>query len=132
MSSHSLIGANRNTHLKITAVALVGAILLVVVGMIARTDDSGTVTAQVHGPEVGHLPSQKLPLAQGANVLVRGDLQRALDPLPNLGPICLRISFEKGPVELRELRSRDQREQHHQALPVREVKRSPPSLPDPA
>jgi hypothetical protein len=50
MSSHSLIGANRNTHLKITAVALVGAILLVVVGMIARTDNSETVTAQVHDP----------------------------------------------------------------------------------
>jgi hypothetical protein len=50
MSSHSLIGADRNTHFKISAVALVSAILMVVVGMIARMDDSKTTIAQVHGP----------------------------------------------------------------------------------
>ena len=48
MSSHSLIGANRNTHFKIIAVALVSAIVLVVVGLIARTDTSETGTAQLH------------------------------------------------------------------------------------
>jgi hypothetical protein len=48
--SHSLIGADRSTHFKIVAVALVGAIFLVVVGMIARMDDSETTTAQLHGP----------------------------------------------------------------------------------
>jgi hypothetical protein len=42
--------ADRLTHFKIVAVALVGAIFLVVVGMIARMDDSETATAQVHGP----------------------------------------------------------------------------------
>ena len=44
-----------------------------------------------------------------------------LDPLPNLGPVCLRILLEEGPVEHRKLRPRDQREQFHQALPLREV-----------
>ena len=45
--SHSLIGADRSTHFKIVAVALVGVIFLVLVGMIARMDDPGTTTAQV-------------------------------------------------------------------------------------
>jgi hypothetical protein len=46
--SHSLIGADRNTHFKIVAVALVSAIVLVGVGLIARMDDSETATAQLH------------------------------------------------------------------------------------
>ena len=61
MSSHSLIGANRNTHFKIIAVALVSAIVLVVVGMIARLDDSKSATRQMHakGPvlKVGKQPT---------------------------------------------------------------------------
>ena len=48
--SHSLIGADRRTHFKIVAVSLVGAILLVVIGLIARVDNSETATAQVQGP----------------------------------------------------------------------------------
>ena len=40
--NHSLVGADRNTHFKIIAVALVSAIVLVVVGLIARTDTSET------------------------------------------------------------------------------------------
>jgi ABC-type Fe3+-siderophore transport system permease subunit len=68
MSSHSLIGANRNTHLKITAAALVGAILLVVVGMIARTDNSGTVTAQVHGPVLKVGKPMTLTIQDGSTI----------------------------------------------------------------
>jgi hypothetical protein len=50
--SHSLIGADRSTHFKIVAVALVSAIVLVMVGITARVADSDTVTAriQVDGP----------------------------------------------------------------------------------
>jgi hypothetical protein len=51
--SHSLVGADRNTHFKIVAVALVSAIVLVVVGLVARLDNSRmddpeTATAQLH------------------------------------------------------------------------------------
>jgi len=46
--SHSLVGADRNTHFKIVAVALVSVIVLVVVGLVARLDDSETATAQLH------------------------------------------------------------------------------------
>jgi len=61
MCSHSLIGADGNTHFKITAVALVSAIVLVVVGMIARMDDSKSAPRQLHanGPvlKVGKHPT---------------------------------------------------------------------------
>jgi len=40
--SHSLIGADRATHLKILCVALVGAIAVVVVGVTARIADLDT------------------------------------------------------------------------------------------
>lgn len=45
--THSLIGADRNTHLKIVVVALVGAITLVTVGIAARVNDGGSITAQM-------------------------------------------------------------------------------------
>jgi hypothetical protein len=51
--THSLIGADRTTHFKIVAVALVGAIVLVMVGITARvTDADATATArlQTEGP----------------------------------------------------------------------------------
>jgi hypothetical protein len=50
--SHSLIGADRSTHLKIVGVALVSAIILIMVGVIARMADSETTTArlQADGP----------------------------------------------------------------------------------
>jgi hypothetical protein len=44
--SHSLIGADRTTHLKIVAVALAGAIAVVVVGITARVTDIGVAGAQ--------------------------------------------------------------------------------------
>jgi hypothetical protein len=45
--SHSLIGADRTTHLKILCVALVGAIAVVVVGVTARVADIDSARAQV-------------------------------------------------------------------------------------
>ena len=45
--THSLIGADRNTHLKIVVVALVSAIAVVSVGIAARVSDSGSLTASV-------------------------------------------------------------------------------------
>jgi hypothetical protein len=45
--SHSLIDANRTTHLKIVCVALVGAIAVVAVGITARVTDNATAQVQV-------------------------------------------------------------------------------------
>ena len=45
--THSLIGADRNTHLKIVVVALVAAITVVSVGIAARVTGDGSLTAQV-------------------------------------------------------------------------------------
>jgi hypothetical protein len=44
--THSLIGADRNTQLKIVVVALVSAIAVVTIGITARVTDTGTLTAQ--------------------------------------------------------------------------------------
>ena len=50
--THSLIGADRSTHFKIGAVALVSAIVLVMVGITARVAESDTASArlQAEGP----------------------------------------------------------------------------------
>ena len=45
--THSLIGADRTTHFKIVAVALVSAIVLVMVGITARVVDSDSATARL-------------------------------------------------------------------------------------
>jgi hypothetical protein len=47
--SHSLIGAHRNSHFKIMAVALVIAIMLIAVGLIARMDE-GTAQLNANSP----------------------------------------------------------------------------------
>jgi hypothetical protein len=44
--THSLIGADRTTHLKIVAVALAGAIAVILVGITARVTDIGAESAQ--------------------------------------------------------------------------------------
>jgi hypothetical protein len=49
--THSLVGADRNTHLKIVVVALIGAITLVSVGLAARLDVA-TGQMQAHAPVV--------------------------------------------------------------------------------
>ena len=48
--SHSLLGADRNTHLKIVAVALISATLIVAVGVRGRITDTATATAGIDGP----------------------------------------------------------------------------------
>jgi hypothetical protein len=45
--SHSLIGADRATHLKIVAVSLVAAIAVVAVGITARVADGGAAAQAV-------------------------------------------------------------------------------------
>jgi hypothetical protein len=50
--NHSLVTADRATHLKIVAVALVAAIAVVLVGIAARVTDMDSQTARIstHGP----------------------------------------------------------------------------------
>ena len=52
--NHSLVTADRTTHLKIVAVSLVAAIAVILVGVTARISDTGTATAsgklEAHGP----------------------------------------------------------------------------------
>jgi len=49
--NHSLVTADRTTHLKIVAVSLVAAIAVVLVGITARLTDSGaSANLQAHGP----------------------------------------------------------------------------------
>jgi len=50
--NHSLVTADRTTHLKIVAVSLVAAIAVIVVGVTARIADTGTASAKLesHGP----------------------------------------------------------------------------------
>ena len=46
--NHSIVSADRNTHLKSMAVALIGAILVVIVGITGRTTQQETAQAGVH------------------------------------------------------------------------------------
>lgn len=52
--NHSLVTADRTTHLKIVAVSLVAAIAVIMVGITARISDSGAGMAsakiEAHGP----------------------------------------------------------------------------------
>ncbi|MEA2930391.1 MAG: hypothetical protein QOG38_2819 [Hyphomicrobiales bacterium] len=50
--NHSLVTADRTTHLKIVAVSLIAAIAVILVGITARITDADTTTAQLeaHGP----------------------------------------------------------------------------------
>jgi len=50
--NHSLVTADRTTHLKIVAVSLVAAIAVIMVGITARIADTGTASAKLetHGP----------------------------------------------------------------------------------
>jgi hypothetical protein len=44
--NHSIATADRNTHLKVAALALAAAIVVVLVGFSARVDDSGIATGR--------------------------------------------------------------------------------------
>lgn len=49
--NHSLVTADRTTHLKIVAVSLVAAIVVIMVGITARVTDNGaSANLQAHGP----------------------------------------------------------------------------------
>ena len=49
--NHSIITADRTTHLKIVAVSLVAAIAVIMVGITARVTDRGaSANLQAHGP----------------------------------------------------------------------------------
>jgi hypothetical protein len=48
--NHSLHSADRGTHLKVVAVALVAAIAVIAVGISARVSDSTSATARMQGP----------------------------------------------------------------------------------
>jgi hypothetical protein len=49
--NHSLLTADRSTHLKIVVIALVAAIAVVAVGVTARVNEPGTATARIQdGP----------------------------------------------------------------------------------
>ena len=50
--NHSLVTADRTTHLKIVAVSLIAAIAVILVGITARMADTGTTSARLeaHGP----------------------------------------------------------------------------------
>jgi len=52
--NHSIVTADRNTHLKVAALALAAAIGVVLVGFSARVDDSGAFVASAghNGPIV--------------------------------------------------------------------------------
>jgi len=50
--NHSLVTADRTTHLKIVAVSLVAAIAVILVGITARISEPGSASAKLesHGP----------------------------------------------------------------------------------
>ena len=58
--THSLLSAGRSTHLKITAVALVGAAAVVMVGITARVPEAAT--ARVQPPTQGLVLSAGKPM----------------------------------------------------------------------
>jgi hypothetical protein len=50
--NHSLLTADRATHLKIVIIALVAAIAVVAVGVTARVNEAGTATARIQDAPV--------------------------------------------------------------------------------
>jgi hypothetical protein len=66
--SHSLISADRNTHLKMIAVALVSAIVLVGFGLLARMDSSEIATARLHSPVLKAGPSATVTLQDRSTI----------------------------------------------------------------
>ena len=52
--NHSLVTADRTTHMKIVAVSLIAAIAVILVGVTARISDTGNTSAKVEtqGPVV--------------------------------------------------------------------------------
>jgi len=68
--NHSIITADRTTHLKIVAVSLVAAIAVIVVGVTARVTDTSGASAnlQAHGPVLKAGKPAAVTAAEGSTV----------------------------------------------------------------
>jgi hypothetical protein len=71
MSNHSLMTADRSTHFKITAVALVAAIVLVVAGFSARTAHTGTDIARIESSKIVVKAGKPVTAASSDNSSIR-------------------------------------------------------------
>jgi len=56
---HSLLGAGRTTHLKIAALSLAGAILVVLIGLNARLTDGANTGAVIKAGQPATLAGQE-------------------------------------------------------------------------
>ncbi len=68
--NHAIMTADRNTHLKVAALALVAAIVVIVIGFNARIDDSGNLMASAanQGPAVKASPVLHFSTRDGPEV----------------------------------------------------------------
>ena len=68
--NHSLVTADRTTHLKIVAVSLVAAIAVILVGITARVTDDSSASAslQAHGPVLKAGKPSAVTAAEGTAV----------------------------------------------------------------
>ena len=67
--NHSLVTADRTTHLKIVAVSLIAAIAVILVGVTARVTDGGaSANLQAHGPVLKAGKSSAVTAAEGTAV----------------------------------------------------------------
>ena len=68
--NHSLVTADRTTHLKIVAVSLVAAIAVILVGITARVTDDSSASAnlQAHGPVIKASKPTAVTAAEGTAV----------------------------------------------------------------
>jgi hypothetical protein len=69
--SESLLSADRSTHIRIVAVALVAAIVVVTVGIFARSTDPGTMAAGVERDRLVVKSGQPATVTDSARSSVR-------------------------------------------------------------
>ena len=68
--NHSIITADRTTHLKIVAVSLIAAIAVILVGVTARITDTGTASAKLeaHGPVLKAGKAPTISAREGSSI----------------------------------------------------------------
>ena len=69
--NHSLVTADRTTHLKIVAVSLVAAIVVIMVGITARVTDESSASTNLqaqHGPVIKAGKPSAVTAAEGTAV----------------------------------------------------------------
>ena len=66
--NHSLVTADRTTHLKIVAVSLFAAIVVILVGVTARITDNGNTRLEAHGPVLKAGKPAAVTAAEGNSV----------------------------------------------------------------